>query len=105
MSFLPHGRPRAFSWYGSFAASFTAHAALVSFVVFSGVVVLTPRPPEPDEAPEITVSLEILDANLIEEMEPVDDTNLVPDDAIVTEPDALEAEVPDDLAALSPDDQ
>lgn len=105
MSFLPHGRPRALSWYGSFAASLTAHAGLVSFVVFSGVVVLTPRPPEPDETPEITVSLEILDANIVEEFEPVDDSNLVPEDAVVTEPDALEAETPEDIAALAPDDQ
>lgn len=105
MSFLPHGRPRALSWYGSFAASLTAHAGLVSFVVFSGVVVLTPRPPEPDETPEITVSLEILDANIVEEFAPVDDTSLVPEDAVVTEPDAPEAETPEDLAALAPDDQ
>ncbi|MEO9685840.1 MAG: hypothetical protein ABJF86_06240 [Tateyamaria sp.] len=105
MSFLPHGRPGGLSWYGSFAASFSTHAALVSFVVYSGVVILTPRPPEPDEAPEFTVSLEILDANIIEELEPVDDTNLVPEDAVITEPDAPDAEAPDDLAALSPDDQ
>lgn len=105
MSFLPHGRPRKISWYGSFAASFTAHAALVSFVAFSGIVILTPRPPEPEETPDITVSLEILDANIIEQLEPVDDTNLVPEDAIITEPDAPEAETPEDLAALAPDDQ
>ncbi|MEP1585266.1 MAG: hypothetical protein ABJR46_09290 [Tateyamaria sp.] len=105
MSFLPHGRPGGLSWYGSFAASFSTHAALVSFVVYSGVVILTPRPPEPDEAPEFTVSLEILDANIIEELEPVDDTNLVPEDAVITEPDTPDAEAPDDLAALSPDDQ
>ena len=105
MSFLPHGRPGALSWYGSFAASFTAHTALVSFVVFSGVVILTPRPPEPEETPEITVSLEILDANIVEELEPVDETNLVPEDAEITEPDAPEAETPEDLAALSPEEQ
>lgn len=105
MSFLPHGRPRALSWYGSFAASLTAHVGLVSFVLFSGVVALVPSPPELDEAPEITVSLEILDADIVDQLEPVDDTKLVPEDAVVTEPDAVEAETPDDLAALTPDDQ
>ncbi|MEO9575360.1 MAG: hypothetical protein ABJ263_04415 [Tateyamaria sp.] len=104
MSFLPHGAPRAVPWYGSFLASFLGHVGLVSFVLFGGVIVLVPTPPEPDE-PEITVSLEILDAAFVEELEPVDDTNLVPEDAEVTEPDALEAETPDDLAALSPEDQ
>ncbi|MEO0691331.1 MAG: hypothetical protein AAFY90_00465 [Pseudomonadota bacterium] len=104
MSFLPHGAPRAVPWYGSFIASFVGHVGIVSFVLFSGYVVLVPTPPEPD-TPEITVSLEILDAAFVEELEPVDDTNLVPEDAEVTEPDALEAETPDDLAALSPDDQ
>lgn len=104
MSFLPHGAPRAVPWYGSFLASFLGHVGLVSFVLFGGVIVLVPNPPEQDE-PEITVSLEILDAAFVEELEPVDDTNLVPEDAEVTEPDALEAETPDDLAALSPEDQ
>ena len=104
MSFLPHGSPRAVPWYGSFIASFLGHAGIVSFVLFSGYVVLVPNPPEP-ETPEITVSLEILDAAFVEELEPVDDSNLVPEDSEVTEPDALEAETPDDLAALSPEDQ
>ncbi len=105
MSFLPHGSPSALSWYGSFVGSFVAHAGLVSFVLFSGVIVLIPLPPEPEEDAAITVSLEILDANIVEELEPVDDTNLVPEDAVVTEPDAPDAETPEDLAALSPDEQ
>ena len=103
MSFLPHSAPRAIPWYGSFAASLTAHAGIVAFVVYSGVVVLVPTP-EPEEPPEITVSLEILDANIVEELLPVDDRDLVPEDSIVTEPDALDAENPDELAALSPED-
>jgi len=103
MSFLPHSAPRAVPWYGSFLASLTAHAGMVAFVVYSGVVVLVPTP-EPEEPPEITVSLEILDANIVEELLPVDDRDLVPEDSIVTEPDALDAENPDELAALSPED-
>ena len=103
MSFLPHGSPRAVPWYGSFLASFLGHAGLVSFVLFSGLVVLVPERPTP-ETPEITVSLEILDAAFVEELEPVDDTNLVPEDAVVTEPEDIEAETPDDLAALSPEE-
>ncbi|WP_299733488.1 hypothetical protein [uncultured Tateyamaria sp.] len=103
MSFLPHGSPRAVPWYGSFVASLLAHAGIVSFVLFSGVVVLVPTPPEP-ETPEITVSLEILDAAFVEELEPVDDSNLVPEDAEITAPDDIDAETPDDLAALAPDE-
>ena len=103
MSFLPHGSPRAVPWYGSFAASFAAHAGIVSFVLFSGVVVLVPTPPE-RETPEITVSLEILDAAFVEELEPVDDSNLVPEDAEITAPEDILAETPDELAALAPDE-
>lgn len=103
MSFLPHGAPRPVPWYGSFAASLLAHAGIVSFVLFSGMIVLVPEPVI-DDAPEITVSLEILDANIVDQLEPVDDSNLVPEDALVTEPDSLEAQTPDDLAALTPPD-
>jgi len=104
MSFLPHGAPRPVPWYGSFAASLAAHAGIVSFVLFSGMIVLVPEP-QVDDAPDFTVSLEILDANIVDQLEPVDDSNLVPEDALVTEPDSLDAQTPDDLAALTPDDE
>lgn len=105
MSFLPHGRVRRLSWYGSFMGSMLIHAGLVSFVLFSGVIVLVPHRPTPDLAPQITVSLEILDANIVEELEPVDETALAPVDAAITQPDPPDAGIPDDLAVLSPDDQ
>ena len=105
MSFLPHGKPRALPWYGSFAASLMVHGGIVSFILFSGYVALKPTLPEDDDTPDFTVSLEILDANIIEELAPIDDTNMVPEDAAITEPDQLETETPDDLASLAPDEQ
>lgn len=107
MSFLPHGASKGWSWYGSLTTSALVHGAIVGFFMFSGVVAFLPEPEETAvRAPEFSVTLEILDADIVEETEVIDEAGIVPPDAEPLAPDELIPETqPDELAALAPDDQ
>ncbi|WP_299287416.1 hypothetical protein [uncultured Tateyamaria sp.] len=97
MSFLPHAASKGLTWYGSLTASALTHAGVVGFFMFSGAVAFLPEPEinEPD-APEFAVSLEILDADIVDEAEVIDESAVIPPDAVALDPD--------DLATLAPDD-
>ncbi|MEX0364783.1 MAG: hypothetical protein AB3N22_01855, partial [Ruegeria sp.] len=106
MSFLPHAASRGFTWYGSLTASAALHVTVVSAVFLTDAVALLPDPIQnPTREAEFEISLEILDADIIED-EPVEE-DLIPPDAIPLVPDALEAETAptEDLAALTPDEE
>ncbi|MEL6915915.1 MAG: hypothetical protein AAFP13_15580 [Pseudomonadota bacterium] len=91
MSFLPYASPSPLAWLGSLGVSVAAHGALAGAILFSGAALL-PEPQEDEiEFSEIAVSLEILDADLIEEVDPFD-LAAIPEDAIELAPEELEAE-------------
>lgn len=92
MSFLPYASPAPGAWIGSLGASAVVHAGLASLVFFSGAVVFLPVVDfnALDES-DVAVSLEILDADIIEEVDPFDPT-AIPEDAVELTPDAFEAE-------------
>lgn len=104
MSFLPHAAPSGAGWYGSMAASALAHAGIVAIFV-SGAVAFLPEPVVTElREPEFAVSLEILDAEVVEELDAIDEAGVIPDDAVPLAPEDLVAEgEPDAIAALSPD--
>ncbi|MEO0402598.1 MAG: hypothetical protein AAF214_09515, partial [Pseudomonadota bacterium] len=106
MSFLPHASSSSLTWYGSMTASAVTHGGVVAFFMFSGMVAFLPDAQETAaREPEFAVSLEILDADIVDETEVIDEGAVIPPDAIPLDPNELEAaEQPDDLAALSPDD-
>lgn len=107
MSFLPHANTRGLTWYGSMTASAATHAAVVAFFAFSGAVAFLPDPTETERSePEFAVSLEILDAEIVGEADVIDESMIIPPDAIPLEPDGqTEAELPDSLTALEPDQE
>ncbi|KIC47760.1 hypothetical protein RA29_19310 [Tateyamaria sp. ANG-S1] len=85
-------------------ASALAHGGLVA-VLMSGAVAFLPEPVTTElSEPDFTVSLEILDADLVDEVDTVTEAGVIPDDAIPLGPDDLVAEgTPDAIAALDPE--
>ena len=107
MSFLPHADTKGLAWYGSMTASAATHAGVIAFFMLSGAVAFLPDPVESERPePEFAVSLEILDAEIVGEADVIDESMLIPPDAIPLEPDTqTEAELPDSLTALDPDQE
>ena len=107
MSFLPHADAKGLAWYGSMTASAATHAGVIAFFMLSGAVAFLPDPVESERPePEFAVSLEILDAEIVGEADVIDESMLIPPDAIPLEPDTqTEAELPDSLTALDPDQE
>ncbi|MBE1283402.1 MAG: hypothetical protein GJ676_08810 [Rhodobacteraceae bacterium] len=93
MSFLPHDTTNGLSWYGSLMASTAVHAGTAAFLLYSGMVSFQPETPQNSELEQtIQVSLEILDANIVEEPTTEDPLDDIPPDAPVLEPDLSQAD-------------
>ncbi len=101
MSFLPYAPTRSSSWALAFGGSTAMHGAVVVALLSSSVALL-PEPSTPAvREPEYEITLEILDADIIE----IEEEPLIPPDAIPLNPDeavADELEQADDL--LAPED-
>jgi len=112
MSFLPYASTDGPAWLGSMGLSAVAHTGIASFVLLTGAVSFDPQPQiaEVEEA-SFSVTLEILDADVIEDI-PVLDELEIPEDAPILTPeleeDALAPEtdslIPDEQAALEPEE-
>ncbi|MGJ8603739.1 MAG: hypothetical protein ACSHXH_06385 [Marivita sp.] len=104
MSFLPHAAPRAEAWFGAMGISTAAHGALAALMMSGAVVFLPQGQPADSLDAAFAVSLEILDAEIVEEADPIDDDR-IPPDAIATLPQEIDTtELEQDFAALTPDD-
>jgi hypothetical protein len=102
MSFLPHDNSRVMPWYGSLTVSALTHAGVVGFFMFSGLVAFLPEPQKTAaREPQFAVSLEILDAEIVDETTP---ESVIPDDAIPLDPnDQILGAQPDEPDALTPE--
>lgn len=102
MSFLPYEPSRSSSWVFAFGGSTAMHGAVVLGLLTSSVALL-PEPTSPAvREPEYEITLEILDADIIE----IEDEPLIPPDAIPLNPDegvVDELEQAEDL--LAPQDE
>lgn len=101
MSFLPYASPAPGAWLASMGVSTVAHAGVASFVFFSGTIAFLPEiTPRDFDQSDVAFSLEILEADAIEEVDP----SAIPEDAVEVEPEPFETEDPIDQAALVPDE-
>lgn len=104
MSFLPHAAPRRDVWFGAMGISTVAHGALAALLMSGAVVFLPEGQPADSRESAFAVSLEILDAEIVEEADPIEDDR-IPPDAIATLPEEMETtELEEDFAALTPED-
>ncbi len=102
MSFLPYASANPASWVSAISLSTAAHGALVAAFVMGAVPLLPPRVDPSTDEQDFLVSLEILDAEIIQEFSPVTDAALP-----LTETDTIDDVLPeaeaDELTALTPD--
>lgn len=105
MSFLPYAKPSPTVWAASYAGSSAVHLGLIAALLTSSVALL-PKPVRNEpHLPEYEVTLEILDANIVNLTEPTPRDQLIPPDAVALIPDdtvANLAEAPDQTI-LTPD--
>lgn len=104
MSFLPYAPHRASTWMASIGGSTAIHGAVV-FGVLTSSVALLPEPSSPAvREPKYEVTLEIIDADIID-LDEVDDTPEIPPEAVAIEPEDPTAELPEEANdALAPDE-
>ncbi|MEM8592225.1 MAG: hypothetical protein AAGF13_06825, partial [Pseudomonadota bacterium] len=111
MSFLPYSGADSGVWWGSIGLSTATHIGFGVLIVTTGSLILAPLPAELDSTEDqFSVSLEILDAEIIEEVQPpIDDR--IPEDAeeLLPETEELAALEAQDLlepepAALEPEE-
>ncbi|MEL6617287.1 MAG: hypothetical protein AAFP16_00310 [Pseudomonadota bacterium] len=105
MSFLPYAPARSGTWIASVGGSTAIHGAVV-FGLLTSSVALLPEPSSPAvREPEYEITLEILDADIID-LDDIEEEPLIPPDAIPLEPDVAEAEQLDDsIEALTPEEE
>ena len=101
MSFLPYAPQRSTTWAASIGGSTAIHGAVVLGLLTSSVALL-PEPTSPAvREPEYEITLEIIDADIID----LDDTPDIPEDVVAIEPEDATADLlEEDSAALTPDD-
>ncbi len=104
MSFLPYAKPPASILAASITGSSALHFGLVGLLLTSSVALLPAPTRNETRAPDFEITLEILDANIIDLTEPEPENALVPPDAVPLEPDAAQADLLEEtqLAALAP---
>ncbi|WP_415919106.1 hypothetical protein [Tateyamaria sp. SN6-1] len=104
MSFLPYGPQRSSTWLASVGGSTAIHGALV-FGMLTSSVALLPEPSTPAvREPEYEITLEIIDADIID-LEDVDDIREIPEDAVALEPEDAGADLLEETEdTLAPED-
>lgn len=97
MSFLPYAAPSPGAWLGSLGFSAVAHAGMASVIFLSGSVALLPEVDQLElEEETVAVSLQILDADLIDEPD-------IPEDAVPVTPDTPDVDTIDEETAVDTD--
>lgn len=84
MSFLPYAKPPAALWAASITGSSVLHFGLAALLLTSSVALLPAPVRNPPRAPNFEVTLDILDADIIN---PEPEGPLIPPDAVPLSPD------------------
>ncbi|MCH2164958.1 MAG: hypothetical protein MK098_09940 [Marinovum sp.] len=103
MSFLPYSGRDTGAWAGSLGLSAIAHGGLVALLLGSSIPFLPEGPNDTNALEgEVFVSLEILDAGIIDTLEPtqIDGTEITEDGAEDIPEDVIDELIPDDTADL-----
>lgn len=105
MSFLPYANTSTTVWAASFTGSSVVHLGLAALLLTSSVALLPVPIRNEARTPEYEVTLEILDANIIDMTEPAPEDPLIPPDAVALVPDDAAANVPEetDQSVLIPE--
>lgn len=105
MSFLPYARPSSGAWALSVGGSAALHLSLVGLMLTSSVVLLPAPITNLPSAPEFEITLEILDADIIDLTQ--EDTRFdIPEDAVPLLPEETTTALlePDQELQVSPDE-
>lgn len=105
MSFLPYSKPSTAAWAMSVTGSSALHFGLFALLLTSSVAFLPVPIHNETRAPDFEVTLEILDADLIDLTDPAPEDQLVPPDAVALAPDDAEANLLEEFndAILTPE--
>lgn len=101
MSFLPYGKANSGMWLSSLGASTAAHGGIVALLLSTSIPFLPERIVQGEDEQELFVSLEILDASIINDLDPITEEALTEVDEA-----ALLPETPDDelLEEIDPEE-